>query len=123
MRATLGLLRETGEELREEGTCHRVADAIPCDELNELLTASDDPAARPWRAAPVSALVPVQEFKCRYMQGTFDVFFQNRDFHRDAVSSPVQRQPGVPVVHAGLGLGAVHVIEDDGGLAGHLGGP
>ena len=45
MRATLGLLREIGEELREEGTYHRMADAIPYDELNELLTASDDPPA------------------------------------------------------------------------------
>lgn len=40
MRATLGHLRRIGEELREEGTYHRMEDAIPYGELNELLVAS-----------------------------------------------------------------------------------
>lgn len=40
MRATLGLLREIGAELRDEGTYRRMEEAIPYAEVNELLTAS-----------------------------------------------------------------------------------
>lgn len=40
MRATLGYLREISEELSDNGTYHSMAEAIPYDDLNELLAAS-----------------------------------------------------------------------------------
>lgn len=40
MRATLGRLRTLAEELRTEGTYTNMADAIPYDEVNDLLSAS-----------------------------------------------------------------------------------
>ncbi|WP_380681538.1 isocitrate lyase/PEP mutase family protein [Salinigranum sp. GCM10025319] len=40
MRATLGLLRDVADELRTEGTYHRMDNAIPYGEVNELLAAS-----------------------------------------------------------------------------------
>ncbi|WP_276258181.1 isocitrate lyase/PEP mutase family protein [Haloglomus litoreum] len=42
MRATLGFLQEIGEELRDEGTYHRMADGIPYAELHELLSGRVD---------------------------------------------------------------------------------
>jgi 2-methylisocitrate lyase-like PEP mutase family enzyme len=42
MRATLGYLRELSEELRDEGSYHRMETAIPYGDLNELLAASLD---------------------------------------------------------------------------------
>ena len=42
MRATLGHLREISEEIRAEGTYHRMENAISYDDLNELLAASFD---------------------------------------------------------------------------------
>ncbi|MFB6122755.1 MAG: isocitrate lyase/phosphoenolpyruvate mutase family protein [Haloferacaceae archaeon] len=40
MRATLGFLRALAAEIRGPGTYHRLADAVPYDDLNDLLTAS-----------------------------------------------------------------------------------
>jgi 2-methylisocitrate lyase-like PEP mutase family enzyme len=42
MRATLGLLREISDELRDDGTYHRMENAIPYSDLHELLSASPE---------------------------------------------------------------------------------
>jgi 2-methylisocitrate lyase-like PEP mutase family enzyme len=40
MRATLGFLRALGDELRDEGTYDHMRDAVPYDDLHEVLSAS-----------------------------------------------------------------------------------